>query len=380
MNIFEKIREVLLSPIIISGQKLPFSLWEFLWTYILPLLLFFVLYKLMFAALRRFIARFPVTTRFTQERRESVLRWSRIVLRVFYGIVVLIFTAKLLGAETFKFLNYLYLFLNEPFFTSGSTRISVVTLLLMIPVFYLASWASRAARLFFERSLLSRLALDDARRFSAASLIRYTIMALIVLLGLSIVGIDLSSLTLIFGFLGIGLGFGLQSVVANFFAGMVIILARPIKEGDRILVNNYEGNVGNIRLLSSIINTLTNETIIVPNSQIINNYIHNYSYADRRIIIINRVQVAYSSDLDLVVEVLEKVGNASPYTIPDRKAETRIESFENSGIQLALWTWIKDVSDKNGALSWINLEIWRQFKKQGIEIPFPQVDLHVKSN
>ena len=380
MNIFEKIREVLLAPIIISGQKLPFSLWEFLWTYILPLLLFFVLYKLMFAALRRFIARFPVTTRFTQERRESVLRWSRIVLRVFYGIVVLIFTAKLLGAETFKFLNYLYLFLNEPFFTSGSTRISVVTLLLMIPVFYLASWASRAARLFFERSLLSRLALDDARRFSAASLIRYTIMALIVLLGLSIVGIDLSSLTLIFGFLGIGLGFGLQSVVANFFAGMVIILARPIKEGDRILVNNYEGNVGNIRLLSSIINTLTNETIIVPNSQIINNYIHNYSYADRRIIIINRVQVAYSSDLDLVVEVLEKVGNASPYTIPDRKAETRIESFENSGIQLALWTWIKDVSDKNGALSWINLEIWRQFKKQGIEIPFPQVDLHVKSD
>jgi potassium-dependent mechanosensitive channel len=227
-------------------------------------------------------------------------------------------------------------------------------------------------------AFLKRIGIDEAKQFSLANLLRYTVMIIVLLIGLSIIGINLSALTVIFGVLGLGLGFGLQNVVANFFAGVIIIITRPIKEGDFVIVEEREGTVVQIRVISTVINTLLNETIIVPNSQLVSSTVYNNTYDDRSVVIRNNIGVSYRSDLDLVMEVLASVSGNCPFRRQDKDPVVRLKEFGNSSINFALFTWIVDVRDKFAAHHWINVELWRAFHRKGVEIPFPQLDLHIK--
>jgi small-conductance mechanosensitive channel len=328
---------------------------------------------------RRLLQRWLSTTSWSDEARRRLVRWARRVYRIAAAVLVVSLAGGLFGAQMFAYIGAALSVLREPFYSSGNTEISVVTLVLLIPVFYAATWLGRLSRRVSNRALGERLALDPARRFSISSLLSYGVMGLVVVVGLSVVGLDLSALTVIFGVLGIGLGFGLQSAVANFFAGIVIIFSRPIKEGDFILVNNYEGTVEHIRLVSTVINTITNETIILPNSQIVDNYVHNYSFDDISIVLCSDVQVSYSSNLDRVKEVLTRVARRNPYAREGDEGLVLFRSFDDSGITVSLCSTIRDAREKNRASSWLVLEIWRAFRETGIEIPFPQRDVHIKS-
>jgi small-conductance mechanosensitive channel len=227
--------------------------------------------------------------------------------------------------------------------------------------------------------MLSRVGLDEAQQFSLINLVRYTVMVLVLLVGLPIIGIDLSALTVIFGVLGIGLGFGLQSVVANFFSGLIIIITRPVKEGDRILVNGLEGDIIQIRMISTVINTLTNESIIIPNSKLVSESVHNYSFNDASIVIRNDIGVSYASDVDRVLEVLAEVAYRNPFRVAGKDPIIRFKEFGDSSLNFAVFTWIGSTEDKYAAHHWTNLEIWRALKSEGIEIPFPQRDVHLRS-
>jgi potassium-dependent mechanosensitive channel len=367
--------EFLSGSISLGALELPFS-WLKLLGAVLLLLLFLVAYRLLLLATRKILER----AKAREKVKKHVTRWARIVLRILFAMGFFSLIGWLFGARTFEYIGRFFGVLGEPLLTSGSTSISFFTLLLTIPVFYLASWAGKMSRGVLDKSLLSRMGLDDSRKFSVASLTRYGVMVVVVLVGLSVIGIDLSALAVMFGVLGLGVGFGLQSTVANFFSGLIIILTRPIKEGDRILVDSYDATVVHIRLLSTIINTVTEETIIIPNSALVNNTVHNYSYDSRRIYLENTVSVSYRSDLEQVMEVLTSVGRDNPYARSDRPPEARVVSFDDSGISMKLLTFINDVSDKFRAHSWGNLEIWRRFRDARIEIPFPQVDLHIKGD
>ncbi len=358
----------------IGSTVLPFSILDIVLRFILPLALLLIVWRLLRVPSRRLLLRMNVTRR----TRHRILRWTRLIARALFFLTAIGLATAILGAETLRFVGSFFGFLNQPIYSSGSTRISLLTLILAIPIVYLSSWLSKVVRTQIDRSLLSRMAMDHARRFSTSNLLRYGFLVLFILIGLSFIGIDLSSLVVLFGVLGIGVGFGLQNVIANFFAGLVIFVSRPIKVGDRILVNNFEGDVVQIRLIASVINTLTNETLIIPNAQIVANVVHNYSYEDRRIIIVNSVQVAYESDLDQVREALIRVGLQNPFRVGDYKPEVLIRSFDDSGITCDLRNWITSASDKMRAHSWQNLEIWREFKRIGITIPFPQRDVHIK--
>ncbi|MEA1910052.1 MAG: mechanosensitive ion channel, partial [Spirochaetota bacterium] len=285
---------------------------------------------------------------------------------------------RLFGAKIFEYMRMFTDILNQPILQSGNTKVSFLTLLLIIPVFYIASWTGKTSRGLISKDFMNRMGLDDAKQFSFINLLRYGIMVIVFLIGLSIIGVNLSSITVIFGVLGIGIGFGLQGVVANLFAGIIIILTRPIKEGDRIFVNNYEGTVIQVRILSTVISTIANETIIVPNAHLVSDPVHNYSYSDRSIVIRNNIGVSYNSDLDFVLEVLEDISSRNPFADSSKKNNIRVKEFGTSSIDIAVFTWIGDVSDKFSAHHWTNLEIWRVFKARGIEIPFAQMDLHIK--
>ncbi len=366
--------ELIQRPFAVGEVRLPFTILQLIVGLVLPLGLFMLLGLISRIIIRRSLAGSEIKA----ENKGRILRTGRRVYRTGFFLLLLLLVGRLFGAEIFAILGSVFSFLREPIYSSGSTRISIITILLIIPVLYLASWTSKAARAALDSRLLTRLALDPAQRFSVSSLLRYAVMVMVGVIGLSIIGINLSSLAVLFGVLGIGVGFGLQNVVANFFAGLIIILSRPIKEGDRILVNEYEGTVHQIRLISTVINTITDETIILPNSQIVDSYVYNYSYEDISIIICNPVQVSYSSDLDQVERVLRGVAAQCPYAFPGREPRVFFRSFDDSGITVSLCTKIRDAREKNFALSWTNLEIWRAFKAAGIEIPFPQMDLHVK--
>lgn len=375
MSIEELLDQILLQPLRIGVLELPFNLLELCLQFLLPLLIVTGLYRLLTVTVRRLLRR----TSLSAQTQQRIRQWVRLVLRLLYIVSVGMFLGRLFGAEIFEYLRELSAVLNQPLINSGNTRVTFITIFLTIPVFYLASWAGRATRKVMRKSLLSRMGLDEAQQFSISSLTRYTVMVLVLLIGLSIIGIDLSALTVIFGVLGIGLGFGLQNVVSNFFSGLIIIITRPVKEGDRILVHGIEGTILQIRILATVINTLTNESIVVPNSKLVQESVHNFSFYDPSIIIKNEIGVAYSSDVEQVLEVLQAVAERNPFRHHQKKCWVFLKEFGNSSINFTVYTWISSANDKFEAHHWNNVEIWRMFKKYGIQIPFPQLDLHYKS-
>ncbi|WP_018525464.1 mechanosensitive ion channel family protein [Alkalispirochaeta alkalica] len=366
---------LLLEPLRLGVLDLPFSTLQLVLEFFLPLVLLGGLLRILFLVLRGFIRGLPAS----EAIRDRAERWVHRITRLAWIASILLLASRLLGAEMARWVTFAVRTLNQPFFQSGGTSISVVTLLLVIPVFYFAGWFSRLARQSVEQGLMRHLNLDAARAFSLLSVVRFSAMGLAIVVGLSVIGINLSSLAVLFGVLGIGVGFGLQDVVANSFAGIIIVLTRPIKEGDRILVGSIEGTVQQIKFIHTIVNTVTNETLIIPNSEITSNAMHNYSYNDLSILLLNTVQVSYSTDLDQAGEVLLEVGRRCPFAVPGKEPLFRVISFDDSGITLRLGTWIRDARERMPASSWCNLEIWRAFRKEGIEIPFPQMDLHVRS-
>lgn len=333
------------------------------------------MYLLILYLVRRFILR-PL--KIDDESKERAFRTVRLVLRIGVALGLLMIVGSFLGTEMARFFNSLWRILSNPFYEAGSSRISIVTVIMMIPVFYLGTWISKAIMRFVDSGVLAKMTIGEDTRFTISILLRNLILIVTILIGLTMIGIDLSALSILFGVLGIGLGFGLQGNIANFFAGFTLIFERPIKEGDRIEVGGIEGDVRQVRLRSTVINTLTNETIIVPNRQLIEDSIHNHSYGDPRIIIVNRVQVSYETDLDEAIEILLLINETNPYALRNAETEVRVVSFEDSGILLELRTWIKSAPDKHQATSWLNFEIWRGFKNADVVIPFPQRDVHVK--
>lgn len=375
MDISELIGTIFLSPLKIGTVELPFDLSELLVGFVLPVLVLTLVYRLIVVAVKRILKRLSAA----DELQKRVLHWTRLALRLLYLFLLILIVGRLFGARIFEYLGRFYEILNQPIISSGNTRITFVTLILTIPIFYLAAWAGKASRSVLRKSLLGRIGLDEAQQFSVVNLTRYAVMVIVLLIGLSVIGIDLSALTVIFGVLGIGLGFGLQHVVSNFFSGLVIIITRPVKEGDRVLVQGTEGTILQIRILSTVINTLTNESIIVPNSHIVQETVHNFSFYDPSVIIKNEIGVSYASDVDLVMKVLLDIAERNPFRMEQKRCWVYLKEFGNSSLDFTMYTWIRSMNDKFEAHHWNNLEIWRKFRENGIEIPFPQLDLHQKS-
>ncbi len=365
----------LTEPISLLGVDLQVTLLQLFLELILPSLGLILLALIIRRVTRRILRR----TSLSKELQLRILRILRLAIRLVLVVFIGSLVARLLGTRMVSYFATILRVLNQPFYESGGTSISIVTIILILPVIYVAIWASKLVKGVADQTLKYRVGMDPSRRFSIVSLLRYLTMVLVLIIGLSVVGINFASLAVIFGVLGIGLGFGLQEAVSNFFAGLVIILSRPVKEGDRILVQGIEGTVVQIKLLSSVINTITNETIILPNAQIAYASVHNYSYDNPRIIIRNQCQVSYATDLDLAKEVMQSAALDCPFRVRSKDPVSWVWSFDDSGITMILLTWIENAERKNEAYAWLNLEIWRAFKKAGVEIPFPQRDLHIKT-
>lgn len=362
------------NPISFGSFTLPFSLQDFLLKFALPVVIFLIGALIITLLIRR------ITRRYVKEesRRKLILLWTRRIIRIIVLAGIILSAGSLMGAEAYRAFGNFFRILSKPFFSSGNTKISVVTLLLIVPVIAVASWTGKIVTASLESRAFKRFGLDAEQSFTIGRLLRYSAMVLVFIFGISIIGIDLSAIGVLFGVLGIGIGFGLQSVIADFFAGITLISMGLVKEGDRISVGEYEGIIRHIRLMNTELLTFENETLIIPNSQLTGGTIHNYSYKDRRVVIVNEVDVSYDSDLDEVIVLLKGIADRNPWLQKDSEILVRVRAFASSGITMHMRTWIRDVGNRAEAISWTNLEIWRNFALHHVEIPFPQRVVHMK--
>jgi len=270
--------------------------------------------------------------------------------------------------------------LDIPLLPLGGTRFTLWMLLYLLVLIALLVYITGKLKAWMVDRLLVRTRIDIGVRQAVGSIFRYVIVAIGFMIILQTAGINLSALTVLAGALGIGVGFGLQNITNNFVSGLIILFERPIKVGDRIDVGNVTGDVVKISPRATTIVTNDNIAVIVPNSEFISSQVINWSYTNRDVRLNFPVGVAYQSDPELVRKALLEVAADHPGVLKERNADVLLQEFGDSSLNFILRVWTRNYATTPGVLrSELNYAICKKFKEHGIEIPFPQRDLHVRS-
>ncbi len=238
---------------------------------------------------------------------------------------------------------------------------------------------------FVQRVLLSRLLkhinVSDAARFAFGRFTTYLLFAGGLFVGLQSLGVNLSSLVVFGGALGVGVGLGLQNVVSNFVAGLVLLIEQPIRIGDRIETEGTQGDVIRIAARSTWVRTNDNVVKIVPNSDFINNAVINWTANDPTVRIAIPVGVGYSSDPDKVREILLQAAMAHPDVLPQPAPDVVFTEYGDNSLNFSLRVWtVKKAHISKVLRSDLYFDLFRRFSEAKIELPFPQRDIHIRSS
>lgn len=265
-------------------------------------------------------------------------------------------------------------------FKLGQSEISLGTVLYFLIAFILLSYLSKRLRNFVVNKVLTKAGFELGARNSIGMIVRFIFIFVGSIVIIQGAGIDLSSLSLLAGALGVGIGFGLQNITDNFISGIIILFEKPIKVGDRIEVGDVEGDVINISVRATTVLTNDNISIIVPNSEFISSRVINWSHNDRNIRFKLAVGVSYNEDPNLVRDILLKVANDNKHVLKKPEPYVFFDEFGDSSLNFTLAVWTSTYTDKPRILkSELYFAIFEKFKESQIEIPFPQRDIHIKS-
>jgi small-conductance mechanosensitive channel len=279
-------------------------------------------------------------------------------------------------SDVIEFVEYLMNFKLFEINKTAVTPSSIVMFVLFIAIF---AMTSHVLQRLLKSHVFSRMRLDAGTQYTMTRITHYLIMIVGAVVGFQFIGIDLTGLAIILGFLSVGIGFGLQNITSNFVAGLILLLERPIKVGDRIMVGNQEGDVVEINMRSTTIRTLNNVSVIVPNSEFVSSKLENWSYGDQTIRMDVNVGVSYVSDLETVIRSLQEVAAEHPAVLKNPAPDVLHMGFGDSAWNMRLRVWLKDPEQHLEVQSEINCAIVRKFQQNHVEIPFPQRDLHVRS-
>ena len=271
---------------------------------------------------------------------------------------------------------------------AGKSRItlwSILKLLFTLTLFVLvAAWISR----WVERRLKRLNTLAPSTRIGIAKFANAFLIALSILMGLNAAGVDLTALTVLTGAVGLGLGFGLQSIAANFVSGFVLLMDRSIKPGDVISLSGQSGtsteNFGWVQELRGryvVVRDRDGVEMLVPNQQLISNAVINWSYTDPRIRLKLPIRVSYADDPELALQILLTACKGQARVLHEPAPVSRLMHFSDSGIELELRFWISDPQEGvNNVRSEVNRAIWRLFKEHKITIPVAQHEVVVRDS
>jgi small-conductance mechanosensitive channel len=275
--------------------------------------------------------------------------------------------------------------LNYPLFSLGKNPINLSLILFIIISTTLLFIISSFLKRLLQNRILVRYNLDIGVRQSVSTIIRYVVIVLGLTIIIQATGIDLSFLAIIAGALGIGIGFGLQGITNNFVSGLVILFERPIKVGDRIEVitesdEKISGDVIDISSRATTILTNDNISIIVPNSNLISSTVINWSHNDRKVRFNFKVPVHYKEDPERVKKLLVEVAIENDGVLKSPPPDVLFDDFGDSELVFILRVWTSRFIQKPGVLkSQLYYAVYKKFKDNNIEIPFPQRDLHLIS-
>jgi len=266
-----------------------------------------------------------------------------------------------------------------PLFTINQTTVTLSSIIMLVLIMLAFVVSSRVLIKRLLMTVLMRTRLDKGLQYTFTRITHYLIMVIGGVIAFQIIGIDLSGLMVIFGFLSVGIGFGLQNVTANFISGLILLFERPIMVGDRVSIGGTEGDVEEINIRSTTVRSLNNVSIIVPNSEFISSNVVNWSHEDTRLLMDIKVGVAYDSDLDLVLRSLQDVAAENTDVLAKPAPQVYFEAFGDSAWNMNLRVWIADAKQHRRVRSDLNCAIVRKFRQAKIEIPFPQRDVHFRA-
>jgi small-conductance mechanosensitive channel len=259
-------------------------------------------------------------------------------------------------------------------------NLSLTQLFLLVVLLIFVFWVSSRTKRFLFDTFLVNSGLDRSLQYAISQIVSNVVLVVGIFIVLENTGIHLAALTVFAGAVGVGVGFGLQNIASNFISGLVILAERPITLGDRIEVAGIAGQVEEIRARSTVIRTNDNISMIVPNTKFIDSPVTNWTYGDPRVRFRIPVGVAYGSDIPKVREALLAVAREDPHTLTDPAPSVFLEKFGDNSIDFELVAWSSQMSYRPRRYrSDLNFAIAEKFREAGIEIAFPQRDLHIRS-
>ena len=268
-------------------------------------------------------------------------------------------------------------------FYFGGTRFTLLLLFQLSLWLLVIFFAIGLFKNFLKRQLLTRVGSDASNREAIAVLVSYFLGAIAILVAIQNSGVNLTSLGILLGGLGVGIGFGVQHIADDFISGVILLFERTLKVGDLIELDDYRfqgllGRIGEVKLRSTIIRTLDNGDVVIPNSQLVKNRVLNWSYDTPIARLKIPVGVAYDSDPTLVTEVLLKSAYMEPAVCTQPMPKAMFMAFGDNALQFELWVWV-DFNQRFDTQSSLHFIVEYNLRQQGIEIAFPQRDLWLRN-
>lgn len=270
--------------------------------------------------------------------------------------------------------------MNTPLFDLGHSHISLVKLAYFFMAFVILIFVSNKARKFLERRLSNNGLVTPSTGHTIGVISRFAIVLIGTMIIIQTAGIDLSALSLLAGALGVGIGFGLQNITDNLISGIIILFEKPIKVGDRIVVGDVEGDVINISFRATTVVTNDNISIIIPNSEFISSQVINWSHNDSNVRFRIPVGVSYNEDPAKIKKILLQAADHNPNILKHPVPMVLFDEYGDSSLNFMLAVWTATYANRPNQLrSDLYFDIFKRFKNEGVEIPFPQRDIHIKS-
>jgi small-conductance mechanosensitive channel len=269
---------------------------------------------------------------------------------------------------------------SQPYFTLGNVPVTPPFLIKSFTLLIIIVLAARFIRRFIRYQILARTSLDVGQQFALERGIGYVVFVIGLMIVLQSVGVNLNSLIVLGGAVGIGIGLGLQTIANNFTAGIILLIERSIKVGDRVEVGSLNGDVIQIGARATWVRTNDNIDVIVPNSEFTQKPVTNWTAEDRQVRFSVPLGVSYGSKPEKVREILLTVAADHPDVLANPVPDVIFCGFGDSSLNFDLRVWTTHrVQTPQALKSELYFRIFEAFGKNGIEIPFPQRDLHVKS-
>jgi small-conductance mechanosensitive channel len=261
----------------------------------------------------------------------------------------------------------------------GSINLNILTLVRIAVIMYSAVVLSWFVRSMFDAGKIGPRHIDSGVRDSIKTLVHYFIIFCGVMFSLSAAGIGLQNFAVVAGALSIGIGFGLQNIVNNFISGIILLFERPIRKHDTIILDGEWAVVRNIGLRSTVVETFNKAELIVPNSDLISQKVTNLTHSNAQYRVVMNVGVAYGSDMEEVLQILEEEAVNHPHAAKNPPPSAIFVGFGDSSLDFQLRIWLNNLDYCLSIFSEVGIAVYKRFAQEGVEIPFPQQDLHVRS-